>query len=271
MRIVAALAWWDEKPEDLEACVRSLTACDAIVALDGAYRRYPGGTAHSPADQLEAIRYGAGIAGLDCLILQPGRLWAGQVEKRSYLLNAASVGADWIAIVDTDWICKGDRTAVRLWLDRTSADVVSVPFFTPTGKGEAATGWHENLVNKRVQNPHFFRALPGLRVERFHWWYSALKGDRRVWVWSNPTMTDARPIMPAVEIEVPYEIEHRTLARDERHIRENRAFCNDRIMVVERTGQEDDVPGLPPPAYDFETVPYRVDLDEEEEAEEIGA
>ena len=53
-----------------------------------------------------------------------------------------------------------------------------------------------------------------------------------------------------------YEVEHRCLLRDERHVLANRAFCNDRKVVVEMTGQEDDQPGLPAPVYDYETMPY---------------
>jgi hypothetical protein len=51
-------------------------------------------------------------------------------------------------------------------------------------------------------------------------------------------------------------VEHRCLLRDDEHIRANRAFCNDRVKVVAMTGQEDDQPGLPPPIFDYDTVPY---------------
>jgi hypothetical protein len=64
------------------------------------------------------------------------------------------------------------------------------------------------------------------------------------------------PVLPQFPIRSAYEIEHKTLARDEKHILASRAFCNDRVRVLKWTGQEDDVPGLPQPIWDFETEPY---------------
>src|SRR5512134_3918183 len=100
MIVTAALAWWDERPEDLVDCVKGMAnVADRVIALDGAYRRYPAATITSPADQAEAIASTAADVGLDCLILTPDRLWAGQLEKRTYLVQAAAVQSDWIVVV----------------------------------------------------------------------------------------------------------------------------------------------------------------------------
>jgi hypothetical protein len=49
MIVTGILAWWDEPPELLDACIRGLgDIADRIVAVDGAYRRYPAATITSP-------------------------------------------------------------------------------------------------------------------------------------------------------------------------------------------------------------------------------
>ncbi len=150
-----------------------------------------------------------------------------------------------------------DRDAVRRELANLQSDVVAAPYWTPVPKGRsigaaAATGWHRRVAGNRELMTFLFRALPGIRVEGRHWWYSALKGGRRVWLIHD----DFGPGLPPARLAAFYEVEHRTLLRDERHILAGRAFCNDRVKVVELTGQEDDVPGLPPPEFDFAAVPY---------------
>jgi hypothetical protein len=266
VKITAALAWWDELPEDLDRCVRSLgNIADKVVAVDGAYRRYPGATITSPQDQVVAIREAATSVGIECEVIQIDRLWAGQVEKRAHLLNAASIGSDWIAVVDTDHVVSTDRELARDEISRmgTDIDVISVPFFTPSNDERdvdvsAATGWHKSMVDQRLNISHLFRALPGLTVERFHWWYMADKNGKRVQLRYGMQVDDGHSVrvLEPVPLRTPYVVTHLCLTRDEKHILANRAFCNDRIMVVERTKQEDDVPGLPEPVFDYITIPY---------------
>jgi len=254
VRISAALIWYDESPEDLAACVRGVAEiADAIVAVDGAYRRYPDAEVSSPPEQAEAIRETANTVGIEADVVIPSRLWAGQIEKRTFTLTRAS-GADWIAVVDTDWIVHADRDATRTELARTTADVVAVPFYTPPAGEMFATGWHRKEAGRRTWQPHFFRPLPGIRVEGKHYQVSARKDGQ--WVWMRHAPTKARVVLPMARLASEYVIEHRSLFRDERHILAGRAFCNDRILVLARTGQEDHVPGLPEPVFDYVTVPY---------------
>ena len=269
MKIAAALIWYDEPPELLAACIRGAAEiADRIVAVDGAYRRYPGAQIASPPEQAETIRVTATEVGLECDVYLRDQLWAGQVEKRSFLCERASEGADWIAMIDADHVIHADRAGVRAELAAYGPDVVllTVPFYTPLHPARsladsAASHWHEGLAGKRIEHTHLIRALPGLRVERFHYWYSALQDGQRVWVPfgnapSRKRGAERYPVMPTHQLQARYSVEHLTLLRDERHILDGRAFCNDRVMVVEATGQEDDVPGLPPPVFDYETVPY---------------
>lgn len=257
MIVTAALAWWNERPKDLAACVRATgNIADRIVALDGAYARYPEATVRSSKRESTAIEKAATEVGLDCLILQPNRLWAGQVEKRTYLLNVASVGSDWIVVVDTDHIIHTDREAARGVLEGSddTVNVIEVPFYTPPhpsrSLNDSAAGvWHVDQVGKRVSIPHIYRALPGLRVEQRHWWISAIKDGRRVWLWSS---AGTYPTLGHHSMPVPYEVEHRALFRTDEQIRLSRGFLNDREMVVQRTGQEDDLPGLPVPEFNYE-------------------
>ena len=264
MKITAALAWWDELPEDLDRCIRSLgNIADKVVAVDGAYRRYPGATITSPPDQVAAIREAATAVGIECEVIQIDRLWAGQVEKRAHLLNAASIGSDWIAVVDTDHIVSTDRELARAEIDGfgSDVDVISVTFFTPENaerdvSQSSATGWHRSMSGTRIILSHLFRTLPGLTVERFHWWYMAKKDGQVVGLRYGLKVDDGHPVLEAQMLKTPYEITHLCLTRDEKHILANRAFCNDRIMVVNRTQQEDDVPGLPEPVFDYVTIPF---------------
>ena len=258
--ITASLVWWDEPPELLDACVRGAArVCDRIVAVDGAYRRYPGATVTSPPEQAAAISEAARDAGIECLVVSPDRLWAGQVEKRTHALALAAIGSDWVAVVDADHVIDADRSEARLALSRVpqNANAASVTMMTPADPSRplaetSATGWHRAMAQSEMRYDHLFRALPGLRVERFHWWYSAIVDGRRRWV-SRGEATGGTMVVP---LTCRYVVEHRTHTRDEAHILAGRAFCNDRMLVVARTGQEDDAPGLPEPVFDYATVPY---------------
>lgn len=258
--VTGSLVWYDEPVELLEQCVAGIAkVADRVVAVDGAYRRYPNAKPTSPREQAAAIRRTARQAGIECLVLAPDRLWLGQVEKRSYALAAASVGSDWIAVTDADHIIDTDREEARAALARLprEAACASVVMLTPPDpkrplEKTSATGWHRGMANIEMRYDHFFRVLPGLRIEKFHWWYSALRANgERFWVSQGEATTGPIPALGA-----RYVVHHLCHQRDERRMLAGRAFCNDRVHVVARTGQEDDAPGLPEPAFDFVTVPY---------------
>lgn len=258
MIVTGALPWWNELPEDLDACVRGLGGiADRLIAVDGAYTRYPEGTARSSPAEVDAIEQAAKAVGIECLILQPSKMWAGQVEKRTYLLAMASQKSDWVCTVDADHVIHTEREPARQALVDSDADVIEVAYFTPENPNRSVTDsavgrWHAEQVPNRVLIPHLYRALPGMRVESRHWCYSAIKDGHRVWLWGyDPSY----PMLPHEKIKAAYEVEHRCLMRTPEQIRLSRGFVNDREMVVRLTGQEDDLAGLPAPIFDFERIP----------------
>lgn len=256
MIVTASLIWWNEPPDVLERCVRGIaTVADRIVAVDGAYRRYPGATVRSSKEQEETIRDVAAEEGLGAVVIIPTRLWAGQLEKRTFALQVAADGSDWIAQVDADWVASGDREAVRRELFTTHHQVVNVRFCTPSADTDFATNWHKRESGNCVRYPHFFRALKDIRVEERHWWISATYKGKRVWMQHSPRRLKM-PLLPQLPLKAPYRIDHLFTERSEEQVLAGRAFCNDRNMVMQLTGQEDHIEGLPDPVWDYATIPY---------------
>lgn len=258
MIVTAALSWWNESPEDLDACVRGLaTVCDRLVAVDGGWARWPGATERSAQDQWDAIADAADAVGLEYRIaMNPAVLdgesgiWAGQVAKRSFLMAEAAKDSDWICVVDADHILHGDRAAARAQLAAMPDDVlvVNARFWTPPNaerdlRTSAATYWHAGMSGATVEFGHIIRALPGMRCQANHWVYIGERDGHEVTMLYGVVGIEG-PVMAA-----PYLVEHRTLFRDEAHIDANRRFCADRDLVVALTGQEDDRPELPRPAW----------------------
>jgi hypothetical protein len=252
------MPWYDEPVELLEKVVRSLAnVADRLFALDGAYARVPDARPSSPPEQAQVIARTAAEIGMECLILTPHRVWVGQVEKRTHLLQNAC-DSDWICWVDADHIVHGDRDQIRQELADTAEDVVDVPYHYPPPPGDleeaSGTEWHYGLSGTSVWTPHFFRPLSGIRYERFHYWISALKDGQRVWMWADAGQ-QSYPQLPHKQVRCDYHVEHECLLREKKQILRNRAFCNDRVHVVEATGQEDDLAEAPKPRYDYDFNP----------------
>lgn len=248
MIVTAALCWFDEPLQQLEDCIRGLpTVADRVVAVDGGYARYPDTAAASPAEQAAVIRETAADVGLDCIIHVPDTVWAGQVAKRSFTLQLATEDADWrsdwFMAVDADHIWTGPRELIRKELRMTHAhtDGLLVDMYTPSNNSRpiavsAAGAWHAKHAGQLKSPQRIFRSHPGVRVERYHWWYSALKGNQRVWLWGGDK---SLPSAKVVEMKSPMLVEHRCLFREPLQIERNRKFCEDRVAIVKRTGQED--------------------------------
>jgi hypothetical protein len=238
--VTAALCWWDEKPADLEACVRGMAnIADRVVALDGAYERFPGATASSPPEQARVIRETAEACGMECLVITPDHPWAGQLEKRTYLYRFAALDTKWVVVVDADHIIKTDRMAVRNELATLSpsVDVIAAPYSVPlNGSVKGASKWHRDNAGKTWDHRLLFRALPNLTVEGRHWWVSAVKDGRKVWVLHS----DVGGLgLPGHHLRTPYEVEHRYLFRSRARISAMRTFLADRDKIVKATDQED--------------------------------
>ena len=188
MKLVALLAWYDERPDWLTATVESLhlLEVDHLVAVDGAYEHFPGGTATSSPNQAAAIATAAARHHVRCEIHHPTARWPSEVAKRNYLFREGQrVGADWYFVVDADELVESG--GAKAALERTDLDVAAV-----------------TLREGHVERPlrMFFRAIPGLRVERNHHTYVTPDG-RRLW--------GGHPCEPALELR-QVRVEHR--ARD---------------------------------------------------------
>lgn len=241
-RVTAALAWFDEDPVDLYRFACALEgAVDKLVAVDGAYERYPHDSPFSSADEVEALEQGCQKSGIELELHRPKAAWKGQVEKRTFLAAEAAKQSDWIFTLDADHILRGVREAFRQELARVHADRVELNFFTTVNpsrplKATSSTDWHSELAGKTVRQGLLLRALPDIRYERFHWWVSATKDRQRVWLYGGD---EKLPHVAAHDLKAPFFVEHRCHFRRDRNILANREFCKDRVRIVEQTGQED--------------------------------
>lgn len=241
MIVTAMLAWWDEPPDMLATCVESLPVlCDRLVAVDGGYELTPGATAQSPPEQAKAIRAAAKKAGIPLDLYVPETLWEGQVQKRDFLMQQATKEADWVMPVDADYVLHGPRDAIRSELGRVEADSVQVEFYTSVPEGldvkrVAPHAWHSEIAGYSLMTNLLFRALPEMRVEFRHWWYSGLKDGKRVALWG---CDEVYPRAATWTLQAPLLVEHRCFFRDRMRLDRNKAFCARRDQQVTREGVE---------------------------------
>ena len=176
MKLVALLAWYDERPDWLAATVESLRLLEAdhLVAVDGAYEHFPDARSTSPPDQAAAITAACARSGFRCEIHHPTAPWATEVEKRNYLFREGQrLGADWFFVVDADEVVQ-DATDVEAQLAQTELDVAA-PLFH-----DLAAPRHIRHAAAPRRLRMFFRAIPGLRVQVNHHTYVTPDG-RRLW------------------------------------------------------------------------------------------
>lgn len=243
MIVTAAMAYYDDDLALLDRTLRSLPiVADRLVVCDGRYERYmPDAPVGSPPEQLAFIRETCAEIGLPVTIDVPEKPWAGQNEKRTRLLTLARKKSDWIVNADADHVFHGVGHAIRWELEHSEADSIEVEYFTPlnhdrTLRESAANEWHAGMANDYAVINAFFRAYPGIQVEKRHWWYSAVRDGQRIWLWGG----DARyPRGKVATFRAPFVIEHTCLFRQERHILANRAYCDDRSRLFHQTGHED--------------------------------
>lgn len=242
--LTGMLCWYDEPTDLLQACVKAAAPfCDRIVAMDGGYELVDGAQPRSPQEQETAI-LDAGIeAGVDVMAFLPPRLWKGQVEKRNKTIEIASLGSTWVMPLDADWILSGDPERFREEMDevtrRDEEDAIAVTFSTPAPPADtlelAAHAWHYELAGKNTRMELIFRVLKEMRVERHHWFYSGIRGARRIGLWGCQGMYP-----PAVkhQLAAPFRIDHVCFFRDRMRIERNRVYCARRDLQAKTTGAE---------------------------------
>lgn len=172
MQVIGCLSWFNEPPSWLAGTVASMgKLCSHIVAFDGAYGMFPDQKAASSPLQADAIMRTADGLGLGCTIHRPmEKWWAGEVDKRSKMLQVASTFTygpeDWILVQDADEILVEAWSGTRTQLTETDKDVAEITF---------TDAWGGRFGIRRL-----FRALPGLRVEYTHYTVVAEKDGRKV-------------------------------------------------------------------------------------------
>jgi hypothetical protein len=128
--------------------------------------------------------------------------------------------------LDADWEITGDRDLIRAELATTKADAITVPIHTPGNPTQppnhvAATEWHSGLADKTIHEPLIWRNLEDIRIDNFHWHYSAIKDGRRIRLWGDGNYPKAK----TRALKAPMVIHHWCLHRDQRTIQANREYC----------------------------------------------
>ena len=194
MRIVGALSWFDERPEDLYRAVTSHAQAgllDALVAVDGRYALYPSDRVVSSREEYDAISQAAAEHRLTLTLVRHEEPWPGEVRKRTatfqHALALSRIGRDFVWVIDGDneLLAPADGDAARALLastDRHAAEVIL---------SEPVREWDD------VRRPmrQLFRALPGLCSLGRHYYYAARDGDS--WVFLSGA---AERVVPALEL-----------------------------------------------------------------------
>lgn len=193
--IVALLSYYREPDSFLKQMVKSLprVGVDKLIALDGAYARFPGGTAHSPRSNRRVLDKACEKAGIDLWHVAPNDVWHGdEVEKRSVLFALAeSVTSedDWYFVVDGDEQVTEAEDSIPALLADTDRLV-----------GSAVLYAHDGSQRLRM----FFKAVRGLRPVGTHFTYG-LPDGRVLWGGYGQETEEA--------VELPVRVLHKTLER----------------------------------------------------------
>lgn len=194
-KIVALLSWYDERPEDLTAMVDGLARAPIthLVALDGAYRLYPGGKPHSPTSNYTALETACRTHGIGLSIHTPDTTWHGnETQKRTTLFHLGETHTterDWFLIIDGDEVILNAPNDLTLQLAATPLDVAEVTFIEPNLQGKLDT----------FPIPILFRAIRGIQVVGNHYTYKTPDG-RNLWGNAQRTRLAARHPLPQLTV-----------------------------------------------------------------------
>jgi len=189
VKVIALISWYAESPTWLATTVASCARfCDHVVAVDGAFRHFPEGTASSGAEQQEAIIKTAEAAGMGVTLHVPSEVWMGnEIEKTNARFRLAEAIAepdvDWMFVIDADSVVVEAPPTVREDLEATPLDVATISLAdwidwhkTP----ELETLAQAAHMSDRTLSPLrcFFRAIPGIWCEGTHaHWFVKEKGE----------------------------------------------------------------------------------------------
>lgn len=165
--IVAMLNFFDEDPSWVLNAIDTAASSGAtmIVAVDGAYSRFPQGRARSQVRTTEAVRAICETRQLGLLLYQPREVWKGdEVAKRKVMLELAlaiTKPRDWLMILDADYRWQSDID-LRLKLEETIYDIAQVDFTDVTNADGTPVWQPANLL---------MRARRGLHMKQNHYTY----------------------------------------------------------------------------------------------------
>lgn len=216
MRLVAALAWFDEPPDSLARLAHSLHGvADALVAVDGRWDLMPSEHDSSSGAErfaLETARY----HGVDVKIFTGGpEQWKSQVAKRDWMMACAAEYGDWVLVVDGDtFVERFDALAVREALAGTALGVAEV-----TVRNLNRPWPWQHLAPQVLHSRLIYRA--GTRV------YGPAHNDyvrHGVRVNGDPAIGDLAPALDLTEhVEVAHDNRNRGPARNQAAVDYRRA------------------------------------------------
>jgi hypothetical protein len=222
LKIVGILSWYDESPTWLAAATAGFARfCDEIVAVDGAYALYPGATARSRPDQVEAILHTCEAAGIGCTIHQPSDVWWGnELEKRNYSLQLAGLRLDeqdWLCVFDADYhVMQARPEEIRYELANTDLNVATYTILD--GKDLQADEWMAAYAENRPIDTQWtgrtrdlYRYSPSLRYVGTHYCVTGRYDGRQQWL--RGYESEFQYLEPELRLEDALVVHHRTQHR----------------------------------------------------------
>lgn len=207
MRIVGLLSFWNEPVEAVAACLTTLrdrVGMEALVALDGAYAMFPGATPASPRDRQAAVALACRELGVDCRLVVPTRVWAGEVEKRTALFEfglAHAEPGDWFFVQDADVVVLEAAADLRERLAATDRPAANVRV-----RDAAAPANHPAWPKEYDSLRPLFRAQP-IHLETNHFTYLGADGEV---LWQGGGADE----VPGLDLTEHVLLEHRPNVRD---------------------------------------------------------
>jgi hypothetical protein len=229
MKLLAVLSWFDEPLPLLASCLEGMArgGVDHLVAVDGAYRLFPGGEARSHIDQHAVLTAGTKQYGIGLTLVVPSVVWAGnEVEKREYAFRqalAASAPGDWFWSLDADEIITAvpDDLKDRLRDAEEDAALIGV-HDTVAARARQPDTWPADFQTRRL-----FRAQQ-IIVDGSHYRWRAADG-RLLWGAGHEDE------VPCLDLSDDVRIEHRPHQRDAERLTSKQVYYTERDdSAVER-------------------------------------
>lgn len=166
MKVVGLLCWYDEPAAWLAECVASAAKiCDHLIAVDGAYARFPGALSNprSGSEQADVITHTAAGAGIGVTVhARTEPWWGNEVEKRDWMFRLAEImttDQDWLFVIDADEVVSTCPPDTRQLLEKSQFDVAEIRIWENDGS---------NMMGRR-----FLRSIRGLHCEGAHYVWTA--------------------------------------------------------------------------------------------------